>query len=426
MKTRRVDPNDELIERVLRDRARSPDAFLLDEILRVADATPQVRPRLGWITGRWILAPISPVLIVILLGAALLAAAAIGAALIRPPVDRNLSVDVPAEFQYVWIGDNRSVPALGDDERLSSIFGFGPEPNAREPVPIRLSFFGELPSRVTVTGERMRVVITADGAGCQAGDIGTYRWSLSEAGDELRLDLVEDGCATRAAALPGTWTRSDCPLFPDDFCLGDLEPGTHRSTFFDPFATLDEWLYNRGVLTYTVPAGWANTGDYPDIYVLAPVSAAPDTGIYMSSEISVVSDDRPCTATPSATVARTPDEMADWIVGRPGIIASGRDDVNIGGLPGVMLDLAPDAGLDRAVEACIGDGHTFVPLFTGAQPGGLQWGLLTTQRMRVYLLDLGDDRTLVVLIEGETGPTYENLLAEAVPILESFRFNGSE
>lgn len=332
--------------------------------------------------------------------------------------------DVPAEFQYVWIGDNRSVPALSDDERLSSIFMFGSDPASDSgPEPARLSFFEELPSLVTeLDTEQMTVVITDDGAGCRAGDTGTYRWSLSAAGDELRLDLVDDACATRAAALPGTWTRSDCPLFPDDFCLGDLAPGTHRSSFFDPFATPDAWRYRRGVLTYTVRAGWANTGDYPGTYVLAPDSDEPDTGIYLSSEISVISDDSPCSAIPNTTVARTPSEMAEWIVNRPGIVETEPVDVIVGGLPGLSVDLVADAGV---AETCTGDGP-YLPLFTGAQDGGLQWGLGADQRMRVYLLDLGDDRTLVILIQGTDEPAYEALLAEADGIVGSFRLDPAE
>jgi hypothetical protein len=337
-------------------------------------------------------------------------------AVLPPPAD------VPPEFQYVWIGDNRSVPALSADERLSSIFMFGAPPDASQPDPARLSFFEQLPSRVTeLSAERMTVVITDDGADCRAGDRGTYRWSLSAAGDELRLELVDDACATRAAALPGTWTRSDCPLFPEDFCLGDLEPGTHRSSFFDPFAPLDAWEYRRGVLTYTVPDGWANTGDYPEVYVLAPDSAEPNTGIYMSSDIFVVSDAGPCAPRPSTTVARTPSDMAAWIVSRPGIVATEPLQVTIGGLTGLVLDLVPDAD---ATSPCFGDGDPYLPLFTDSGAGsGLVWGLAIDDGMRVYLLEIGDARTIAVLIQGDAGGAYESLLAAAVPIVESFQFS---
>lgn len=93
MNSRRVGLSEELIERVLRDRAQAPDPLLLEDILRGVDATAQVMPRFGRITAaRRIPAPASPLLIVLLLLAALWAAAAIGAALIRPPTDPDLRV----------------------------------------------------------------------------------------------------------------------------------------------------------------------------------------------------------------------------------------------------------------------------------------------------------------------------------------------
>lgn len=331
-----------------------------------------------------------------------------------------VSIDVPAELKFVWIGDNRSVPALSDDERLSSIFGIGAEPEASEPAAIRLSFFGELPSRISqLSADRMTLVITDDGAGCQAGDSGTYRWSLSPAGDELRLDLDDDACATRAAALPGTWTRSDCPLFPEDFCLGDLEPGAHRSSFFDPFATPDEWRYNRGVLTYTVPAGWANTGDYPDEYSIQPQGRSGDVGIYMWSEVAIAAADAPCSIEPDPEFARTPDAFAGWLTAHPGLVATNPVPFSVGGLDGLMLDASV---ADGAALPCVGDGRRYLPMLVHSRATGLQWGFHPMNFKRFYLLDLSDGRSLVISIEAEDEQTFDALLPEAAAIVASMRF----
>ena len=332
------------------------------------------------------------------------------------------TVDVPAEFQYVWIGDNRSVPGLGDgdDERWSSIFGFGPAPEASESDPIRLSFFGDLPSELTeLSDDHMTLIITEGGAGCEAGDSGTYRWSLSPAGDELRLDLVDDACATRAAALPGTWTRSDCPLFPDDFCLGDLEPGTHRSTFFDPFAAPDEWQYNRGVLTYTVPAGWANSWDIPDEYGIQPQDRLGDVGIYMWSEVALAAADAPCSVEPDPEIARTPDAFAAWLTSHPGLVVTEPVPVAFGGLDGLMVDASV---ADGAALPCVGDGRPYIPMLVHIRATGLQWGFPPTGSKRFYLLDLGDSRSLVISIEAEDKQTFAALLPEAAAIVESMQF----
>jgi hypothetical protein len=402
---RRLD--DEVLEQVLRERASAPNPFVLDEILREVEATPQ-DPR------RWGLEGISgsppgsvpvPVLVLLLMLTLAAAAVVVGALTRLPENELVLAPDVPEELEHPWLGDE-------------TIFEFRPHEAT-------LSFGDRLESRVVEFGpDRFTVVLADDESGCAAGDRGTYGWSLSPASDELTLDPVGDECEARASALPGTWTRSDCPLFPDDFCLGDLEPGTHRSSYFDPFTPIDEWQFAPGAMTYTVPEGWANSGDYPDIYTLTPIGAdSSQTGILMSSAISVASDASPCTATPNESVARTDDAITSWLISRDGLGATDPVEVNVGGLDGVALDLVVESD-DAAI--CVGDGRRYLPLFTGATTGGLQWGIGINQRIRAYVLDLPDGRALVILSESPDDASYDAFLTEATAIVESIRFRSAE
>jgi hypothetical protein len=399
--------SDELLEQVLRDRASAPDPFVLDEILREVDATPQERSTFGWgAAGSLCSRPGSVPVLVLLLILTLFAAAVVAGALVRLPDDEVvLPPDVPEALNHPWIGDETILDFGTDDATLS--------------------FGDHLESRITEFGpDRFTVVLPGDDSGCAAGDRGAYAWSLSPASDELTIDLVHDDCQERAAALPGTWTRSDCPLFPDDFCLGDLQPGTHRSSYFDPLTPIDEWQFAPGAMTYTVPAGWANSGDYPDIYTLTPIGAdSSQTGILMSSEISVVSDASPCTAKPNESVARTAGAITSWLISRDGLRATDPVEVDVGGLDGVAIDLVVESD-DAAI--CVGDGRRYLPLFTGATAGGLQWGIGINQRIQAWLLDLPAGRALVILSESLDDESYDAFLTEARAIVESIRFRSAE
>jgi hypothetical protein len=50
--------------------------------------------------------------------------------------------------------------------------------------------------------------------------------------------------------------KDDCPNRQGGACVGDLEPGTYRTTEFTPR------------ITYTVPADWYNDEDLPGNFLL--------------------------------------------------------------------------------------------------------------------------------------------------------------
>ena len=117
---------------------------------------------------------------------------------------------------------------------------------------------------------RLEVRSKSSEDGCVTNDLGTYQWHMSPGGTVFSLSGVDDACATRAAVLTGDFVRSDCRN-PGIFCLGDLEPGTYRSSWFDPFGTARAApVTSFGQLGYTLSEGWANNADWPDGFQLMP------------------------------------------------------------------------------------------------------------------------------------------------------------
>jgi hypothetical protein len=315
-----------------------------------------------------------------------------------PASTASAVAEVPAILRSLWLGDQAFI-AFGADGALGYDEGY---------AWITSDFAGD---RFTVSTPR-------DDLHCAAGEEGTYGWSVSSSG-QLALDPVADPCSERRSMLRGVFERSDCPHFPENFCLGDLGPGQHASTFFRPMVTPSEWDLERGAMTYTVPEGWANTADWPDEYLIQPQGTNADTGIYMWSEVAIVSDDRPCSSVPEPTIPRTPSEMAAWVTENPLLVASEPTEVTIGGLDGLMLDTSVQAAAELR---CIGDGRRYAPVLVHAEGTGLQWGYPSTGHKRLYLLDLGDARTLVISIEAEDRATFESILSDAVAIVESLEF----
>ena len=102
----------------------------------------------------------------------------------------------------------------------------------------------------------------------------------------MTLTPVADQCQSRSTAIAGDWIRAGCPQ-PQGWCLGDLAPGAHVSTLFTPLIDPTDWRYQYGALSYTVPAGWANTGsDDPAGFALAQQDAPENTGISIWNDIA--------------------------------------------------------------------------------------------------------------------------------------------
>jgi hypothetical protein len=260
---------------------------------------------------------------------------------------------------------------------------------------------------------------------CEDGDVGRYRFSTSPGGSILTIEPGTDDCASRAAAVPGTWQRSACRN-PDNWCLGEVEAGTYKSQYFDPVASSkDASRAGFGALTYTVPDGWANNDDWPSMYGLMRASSyaaggvnegqvAPDTVTLLARPSAASLDNCAEVAEPGVGTNRA--AIAAWILAHPGLVVTPRPDITLDGLRASVLDLAVR---DDWTETCDAK-NPFV-----AAPvliGDYHWALGKGDRMRIILVDLPAGTTVAISIDPEDPATFDSLVAETMPIVESLDF----
>jgi hypothetical protein len=358
-------------------------------------------------------------LVVIVISVVLAACASPGSSATTGSPTTAAAIDLPAEFLYAWIGETRLIPDLGAAQDRS-IIEFTPGEGTS--FQYHAGEISVLASQVSAfSDDQIELTSIANDSECSTGDIGSYHWAMSAGGGTLTLTEIEDGCPTRLLALPGSWARAACEN-PDIWCLGDLEAGEHLSTYFAPLLPADdEWVYYRGAMSYTTPAGWSNSVDLSAEYVLRGQSAPDDSGIFMWSDVVIVNQADPCIEAPEPTVERTAAAMADWIANAPGVVSTVPLALAIGGIEGLTLDISMDP---TWTESCpYTEGRPYFPIFTGSATGtGLHWGVQPDTHMRLYILDRGDDTALVIAITAEDQATYEDLLDEATTIVESIQF----
>lgn len=287
---------------------------------------------------------------------------------------------------------------------------------------IRLSQSNQMDAIALIAGAE----VTTDGdlrlestPGCDEGTVGTYAWSLSPGARILTIEAGSDDCARRQSAIPGTWWKTDCPDQNGINCLGDLEPGTYASQFIDPFvANSESWLPRFGALTYTVPAGWSNSQDYPGGFLLAPQGASRDI------EIALLTDPVPhaqgadqCSEKAEPGIGRDAASFGAWLAGLPGFVPTTAEPTTVGGLTGVSVDL--EVAASWAATCPYSNGTPVVTTVTG---NGVDWNLNAGVKARYILLDLGDGRALLVKIESDTTAAFDANIAETMSVVESFLF----
>jgi hypothetical protein len=331
---------------------------------------------------------------------------------------------LPAAFRYVWVGETRSIPGLTPPavESFMELDGH------------RLQYFASedwdapiVSSRTSaVDTQTIRLRLEADSVGCRRGAEGTYTFELSPSGRAMTVLTEDDACAARVAAVSGAWTRSACP--DNHHCLGDLDAGKHVSVIYTPFVRLADWHYTYGRFGYTVPDGWSNPEDNQDGYVLVPQRGPEGAGVFIFSDVlphaqGIDPATEHCQIERAPGVGSSASAIHDWVRSLPGLRIDHRRDVSIGGLPGFALDVS----VDPTWKGTCGwpDEKPGVPMFVNAQTTadeGFDWGIGGDGRMRLFILDLGTDRTLLVDIEAPDKATWDGLLKEAMPIVESFEF----
>jgi hypothetical protein len=330
-----------------------------------------------------------------------------------------------AAYRYLWVGETRSIPGL-TPPAVESIMKL----DERE-MQFRASEDWTAPlvtSVASVIGSnQVRLRLEADSAGCRAGVDGTYTFDLSPSGRALTVAAIDDPCVARVAAVSGAWTRSACPT--DHLCLGDLDAGRHVSVIYTPFLRFADWHYSYGRFGYAVPEGWTNPEDNQDGYVLAPRRGPDGAGVFVFSDVlahaqGIDPATGDCVPARAPAVGSSSSAIHDWIRSLPGVrIDHEEKGISIGGLSGFSVDLSVKPTWKGTCGSP--DEKPGVPMFVNAQTTadeGFDWGISGDGRMRLFILSLGPDRTLLIDIEAQDKLTWDGLLGQAKPIVGSFEF----
>ncbi len=342
----------------------------------------------------------------------------------RSPSPLATPAGLPAAFRHMWVGQTRSIPSL-TPPAVESIMKldehglqfFASEDWSHPLVPSLASFEG---------ADQVRLRLQSDSAGCRRDTEGTYRMVLSPTGRAMVVTAVADACAARVHAITGSWTRSACP--DNHLCLGDLDAGDHLSVIYTPFVPFADWHYDYGRFGYTTPEGWSNPEDDQDGYVLVRRDAPEGAGIYVFSDVlahaqGIDPGTRHCRAGRASGVGSSARATYHWIKSLPGLRTSHDEAVTVGGLRGWSVDVSVDPAWKGT---CGWPGEKpGVPLFVNAQSTpdeGFDWGINGHGRMRLFILELRHDRTLLIDIEAPDKATWDALMPEAMPIVDSFEF----
>ncbi len=416
-------------------------------VLQAAETTPQVRRRIAWPTRR----PFQMNRLLLLAGAAVLLVAVVGGgAFIGGRASVAVSVTpsptvapspssapsaaattpVPAELQSMWVGAPRTIAGLLTSNR----YRFELKQD-RFRFPFDNLTQGQLPATASIAdGNVLRLTSIDTTGGCSVGDVGTYAWTMSSSGTRLTTTLVNDACATRASAVPGDWSRVGCKNL-DDGCLGDLvDAGTYPSQYFTPrLAAGASWLPQWGALTYTVPAGWANSADWPNSFVLTPSDAYAVEGPQGQPDGSyrevaayrlpyAISQDAACTDPAVPGVTASVDGLIAYIRGLKSVVTTTPASMNIDGHQAKWIDvkIAPSW-----TKTCPGapNGAPVAPLLGSGDSNGDHSGIGVggAERLRLVFVDVGGQVALVV-VDSSDPTRFDDLAARAMPIIESFKF----
>ena len=401
---------------------------LFDAVLDQVERTPQrpfallrlrlteMNPRIGW------LAAAAAGLVVVVIALAALNRPAddnVGASpspLVSPSASASAAA-VPTELRGMWLSGPRSITGFDADAGVSATFtttGFSMN-GALTDRPNHM-----VSSVESLDDDTFRLVNNNVSQDCAAGDAGEYTWALSTSGETLELTADTDACANRLDAVRGTYWRMDCPT-DEDNCIGAIDAGTYGSQFLDPFVTPGgEWTPRYGALTYTVPGGWVNTADWPGEYFLAPEGAPETTYVAVISDVVVASRAGNCTEEQDPDAGTTAEEIVAALP-RPGVAVSTPEAVTIGGLSGLVVDLALED--DWTTPCPWTEDRPYALLFVDRPvEEGFAWGLENDLQMRTYFLDIDEDRAIMIDIESASAAEQAELLDQALAVVETFVF----
>jgi hypothetical protein len=335
----------------------------------------------------------------------------------------DAETQLPAELQHVFFGPTREIPGPGIENGNALALDIS---GSRFQMRLGTGYTAFL-SRATLAAPGQLKLVSTGYVGCQLEDEGIYPYTLSPGGSVLTIGEGTDDCAARSVAVLGEWFTAQCRN-PDDECLGNLDPGTYSSHYFEPRLEI-AWAPRFGALTVTVPEGWANYADVGDVYGLTPRSdyeAFDGADCYdcpgTRDVITVLSD--PGAATEDCLeeenvpgVGFSADGLFGWISQHRGLIVTGVEERTINGRAATsfLLETAADW-----TGTCGENPFVAVPIFYRLD--GYHWALGVGAAYHVTLMDLGGGHTVAVVVDSANDDELEAFVDQAIPIIETLDF----
>jgi len=418
-------------------------------VLQAIETTPQVRRRIGWPTwrpfpmNRLPLAAAVAAVVVVAIGGAILLMRPGPSSVGTPPATASPSsataspsssttIPVPAALQATWVGPKRTIAGMPSNERyrftlITSSLGF-PDDGYQHPVLVS--------DATTPAAGQLQLTTTDSTVGCQTGDIGRYAWSLSPSGSQLTLVATTDACQGRSTALVGDWLRVACKNT-DSGCLGDLgDASTYPSQYFTPMLAANlSWHPTWGALTYTVPAGWANSGDWPNSFSLTPsadyateTSSGPPNGAYHEIDLyrspAATAQNAQCSKALIAAVPGTVNGLIGYVRGLKSLVSTSPVTVTVDGHPAKWIDVKVAPTWTATCPGVAANARTANVLAFGGSGSGNDYevGLSGSEQQRLIFVDLGGGNVTLIAIDSADPTRFAQLTNDAMPIISSFKF----
>ena len=190
---------------------------------------------------------------------------------------------------------------------------------------------------------------------------------------------------------------------------GPLAPGVYTTSV------------QRGRVTLAFPSGWSLQQITPDDFALHLDAGPADDTVRVFFDMRRASKDAACTEAPERGVGFTAQKLGDDIAADKNFRVSAKTPISVNGLHGQILDVVLAAGTTRTCP--FSDGKPSVPLIVDAIDGtGPFWGVGPGEEIRLVILDTADHRNIVIVMDAAETASFNDLVAAAMPIVESLSF----
>ena len=196
----------------------------------------------------------------------------------------------------------------------------------------------------------------------------------------------------------------------------ELEAGTYVHDQSDPAVRLD------------LPAGWWLTVEIPWGFGVRPEAYTVDEGFRVWYDMRATRNEPDCPEAADPAIGHTAADLITEFTTRPGVVATEPRPISIGGLDGQWTDLTLDP--DWTGTCPFAPTVRSVTLFTDEDPtsgeGTPFWGISASERLRIIALDDTKGSNVMIVLSVTAGADrFDALVAEAMPVVESFEFDVS-